>query len=102
VGWVIFAIGGYFLNNIETRQHHETVQQQAVAMQSHLQSALKSRSEAMASSLGFIARDSQLLSALKAGVRQRLLELATPVYERLIIRTTLPTSIFMTQNGSIF
>ena len=83
VGWIIFAIGGYFLNNIETRQRHEAVQQQAVAMQSHLQSALKSKSESMAASLDFIARDSQLLTALKTGDRQRLLALASSIYQRL-------------------
>nr|WP_241696990.1 cache domain-containing protein [Mariprofundus sp. KV] len=43
----------------------------------------------MASSLDFIARDSQLLSALKAGDRQRLLELAAPVYERLNIQNNI-------------
>ena len=83
VGWVIFAIGAYFMNNIETRQMHETVQQQAEAMQSHLQSAVKSKAEMMATSLSFIAQNSQMIAALKSVDRQRLLELATPIYEGL-------------------
>nr|WP_186338892.1 diguanylate cyclase [Mariprofundus sp. NF] len=83
VGWVIFAIAGYFLNTVETRQRHEAVQQQAESLQSHLQSALKSKSDAMATSLDFIARDSQLVAALKSADRQQLLVLASPLYERL-------------------
>ena len=83
VGWIIFAIAGYFLHSIETRQRHEAVQQQAEAMQSHLQSALKSKSDAMATSLDFISRDSQLRAALKRADRQQLLALALPLYERL-------------------
>jgi diguanylate cyclase (GGDEF)-like protein len=83
VGWIVFAIGSYFMNNIETRQMHETVQQQAKAMQSHLQSAVKSKTEMMAASLSFVAQDSQLIAALKSGDRQHLLELSAPVYKRL-------------------
>jgi len=81
VGWFIFAIGSYFMQNIETRQRYEAVQQQAEAMQSHLQSALNSRAEAMSASLDFITQDRQLVAALKASDRQQLLKLATPMYE---------------------
>jgi len=82
VGWAIFAIGGYFLNNIEKRQRHEAVQQQAIAMQSHLQAALKNRAEAMEASLEFISQNRQLITALKSGNRQQLLKIAAPIYKR--------------------
>jgi len=82
VGWAIFAIGGYFLNNIETRQRHEAVQQQAIAMQSHLQVALKNKAEAMEASLEFISQNRQLITALKSGNRQQLLKIAAPIYKR--------------------
>jgi len=82
-GLAVFSIGVYFVNHLEEHQKENTVLLEAEAIQSHLQSALDTKAEVMASSLYFIVQNKQLIAALKAGDRQRLLALATPIYERL-------------------
>jgi len=83
VGLFTFLIGAYFVNDLEENQKNDTVLQEAKSMGSHIQSALDTKAEVMAASLHFIIQDKQLVAALKAGDRQRLLALGAPIYERL-------------------
>lgn len=52
-------------------------------MQSHIRSALDTKSEVMEATLRFIAQDARLLTALQARDRDALLALSNPIYERL-------------------
>lgn len=82
-GLAVFAVGSYFVNNLESRQKNDAVLQQAEAMQAHLKSVLAAKAEAMEASLRFIAQDKQLIAALQAGDRSALLALGGPIYKRL-------------------
>ncbi len=82
-GLVVFAVGSYFVNNLEARQKNDAVLQQAEAMQAHLKSVLAAKAEVMEASLRFIAQDKQLIAALQAGDRNALLALGSPIYQRL-------------------
>jgi len=83
VSLVVAVTSIFFVDHLEEHQKNDVVVQQAESMQSHLQSALDSKAEVMAASLGFIVQDRVLVAALRAGDRQQLLKLATPVYQRL-------------------
>jgi len=83
VGLVVFAVGSYFVSNLESRQKNDAVMQEAEAIQVRLKAALDTKAEVMEASLRFIAQDKQLLAALQAGDRKALLALGNPVYQRL-------------------
>ncbi|EAU54381.1 diguanylate cyclase domain-containing protein [Mariprofundus ferrooxydans] len=83
VGLVVAVTGIFFVNHLEEHQKNDVVLQEAESIQSHLQSALDSKAEVMAASLGFIVQNRDIIAALRAGDRQRLLKLAAPIYQRL-------------------
>lgn len=83
VGMIVFAVGNYFVINLEARQKNNAVMQQAEAMQAHLKSVLAAKAEVMEASLRFIAQDKQLIAALQAQDRNALLALSTPIYQQL-------------------
>jgi diguanylate cyclase (GGDEF)-like protein/PAS domain S-box-containing protein len=80
---VVLFIGIYFIAHMENDHKDTAVLQEAQAMQSHFQLSLDIKAEVMAASLQFIAQNEELVDALRSGDRQRLLELAGPIYERL-------------------
>ncbi len=82
-GLLVLGIGSYFVSNLENRQQQDAVQQEAEAMQSHIQSVLDTKAEVMENSLHFIAQDKQLIAALKAKDRKAMLTLSAPIYQRL-------------------
>ncbi|MDQ6972043.1 MAG: hypothetical protein Q9M30_05285 [Mariprofundaceae bacterium] len=73
VGVIVFLIGGFFVQHLEEHQKENTVLLEAESLQNHLRSALDSKAEVMAASLRFIALSKQLVAAMKAEDRQRLL-----------------------------
>jgi diguanylate cyclase (GGDEF)-like protein/PAS domain S-box-containing protein len=82
-GLVVFAVGSYFVSNLQVRQKNDAILQEAEAMQAHLKSLLDAKAEVMEASLRFIAQDKRLVAALQAGDRKALLALSAPIYERL-------------------
>ncbi|MDD4928137.1 MAG: diguanylate cyclase [Gallionella sp.] len=82
-GLVLFGIGVYFVRNLDDRQKSDAVQQEAEAMQKHIQSRLESKAEVMEAALRFIAQDRQLVLAMQSGDRRELLATGLPIYERL-------------------
>lgn len=80
---MVFFLGIYFINHMENEHKREVVLQEAQALQGHFQSSLSIKAELMESGLRFIAQSRPLTTALGSGDRGRLLELATPIFERL-------------------
>lgn len=79
----IFVIGLYLIGHYENRQMNDAVYKLAVSLQSHMQSVIEARTQAMSASLSFIADDKRMVAALRAGDRETLLKLSVPVYRRL-------------------
>jgi len=80
---LLFLVGISFVKHLTDEQKNESILQEAESVQSHLQSALDTKAEVMVASLHFIAQDKQLIAALRAGDRPRLLALAMPIYKHL-------------------
>lgn len=82
-GTAVAIVGYYFLSNIDYRQKHGAVYQEAIAMQKHLKSALEYKAETMGANLSFIVQNRALIAALKASDRSKLLQLGASIYARL-------------------
>ncbi len=80
---VVLCIGIYFIAHLESEHKDTAVLQEAEAMQGYFLSSLDTKAEVMAVSLQFLARNEKLVSALRSGDRQRLLQLAGPINEGL-------------------
>lgn len=84
IGLVVLLIGLYFIAQLEHREIHDAVQKQASSLQNHLRTQLNVKAEVMAAILGFMARDSQIIAALKAKDRDALLKLSSALFKRLL------------------
>lgn len=82
-GLVIFAIGFYIIAERQNREMNDVVYKLATSLQSHMHSIVDVRAVSMSASLSFIAHDEQVVGALRANDRNRLLALSEPIFRRL-------------------